>query len=94
MWTELESLLSAYLEGRVSRRGLGLWLAEFDWDSTEPENVALQDDVATLDLILTEVAEGLRPEALLRDAIEGLAHPSAAGREGQIPTGEVDARRL
>jgi hypothetical protein len=94
MWSELESLLSAYLEGRASRHELGLWLAEFDWDSADPEAMVLQDDVATLDLILTEVTEGLRPKAELRDVVERLAHPPAAGKEGGILGSEVEARRL
>ena len=74
MWTELQSLLTAYLEGRASRYELGVWLAEFDWDSADPEAVALQDDVATLDLILTEVVEGLRPESELREIAARLAN--------------------
>jgi hypothetical protein len=96
MWSELESLLSAYLEERASRRELGLWLAEFDWDSADPEDVVLQDDVAMLDLIVTEVAEGLRPESELREIAGGLLsieRPSCDIDKCQIQIGTPRVRR-
>ena len=80
MRTELQSLLKAYLGGRASRRDLGIWLAEFDWDCTDPDVIALQNEVATLDLILTEVAEGLRAESELQEIAVRLT--DAGSRDG------------
>ena len=61
MRKELADLLSAYLFGWKSLADCAEWLASLDWD--DPEFDQDNHDLAgRLELLTTEVAEGLRPE--------------------------------
>lgn len=65
MTEQLRQVLAAYLAGDASRRELRQILVEFDWDDGCEEAERLREVIATLDLILEEVSEGLREEAEL-----------------------------
>jgi hypothetical protein len=54
---------------------------------------SVQNDIATLDLILMEVVEGLRPESELRNVAERLVHLDTDEMEGRTWAHEAEVRR-
>ena len=62
MRRELVNLLEAYLLGWKTIYDCSEWLASIDWDDPglDPESLEM---AGLLELLATEVAEGLRPEA-------------------------------
>lgn len=62
MRRELIDLSTAYLMGWKTLRDCAEWLAGIDWNdlNLEPETL---DVVGSMELLATEVMEGLRPEA-------------------------------
>ena len=60
MRKELADILTAYLMGWKSIRDCDEWLSGIDWDADlDPET---QKVVGRMELLITEVLEGLRPE--------------------------------
>jgi len=71
--TELVELSTAYLMGWKTIRGCAEWLASIDWSdpSLDPKSASV---AGRLELLATEVLEGLRPEAeFWQDAAEFVA---------------------
>ena len=82
MRRDLNSILRGYLEGRVGRRDLRLFTAEFDWDDDSIGALALRPLIGELELLLEEVGEGFRPESELRDFAERTVRPPVKTRLG------------
>lgn len=61
MLTELVDLLTAYLMGWKTIRDCAEWLAGMDWDDRGLDQDTL-NMAGRLELLVTEVLEGLRPE--------------------------------
>lgn len=73
MRTELVDISTAYLIGWKTIRDCAEWLASIDWDdpAVDPESLNM---AGRLELLATEVFEGLRPEADFRqEAVEFVA---------------------
>ena len=67
--TELTNILDRYLKSAADLREIAEWLAGVDWDDpkmTEDE----QEAFGLIELLVTEVAEGMRDEADLRTEAE------------------------
>lgn len=62
MRTELINLLTAYLMGWKSIRDCAEWLAGIDWDNSNLDSATV-DLIGNIELLVTEVLEGMRPEA-------------------------------
>ena len=62
MRTELANLSTAYLMGWKTIRDCAEWLAGIDWDDPSLDSESL-NFVGRLELLATEVLEGLRPES-------------------------------
>ncbi len=64
--------LARFLDGTMSRRELARLVDSFDvwnrWQDDDPEIQALRPIIDDLDLLLTDVDEGLRGEPSLREA--------------------------
>lgn len=61
MRNELTDILKAYLSGWKTVRDIAEWLSGIEWDSTVDSEI--QQFVGCVELLTTEVLEGLRPEA-------------------------------
>ena len=62
---EIVALLQAYLESSANLESCAEWCAGVDW--SDPElTVEEKETVGTLELLITEVAEGLREEEEVR----------------------------
>jgi hypothetical protein len=59
---ELIDLLSGYLYKLKTIRDCAEWLAGIDWDDIELDQETI-DLIGTVELIVTEVLEGMRPES-------------------------------
>lgn len=60
--TELINLLTSYLLGWKTLYDCAEWLASIDWDNTDLDRESVEL-IGRMELLTTEVAEGLRPEA-------------------------------
>lgn len=73
--------LEAFASGRIDMRELAGWLAQAGYDLDLPE--AERDELARVDLVVTEVLESLRPEPEAMEAVSellALAAPDATRR--------------
>src|SRR5439155_1220209 len=81
MDAELRGLLERFLAGTLSVADLADEVESFDiWNGRQdgdPEIVVLRGPVGRLELCTTEILEGLRPEAELRELVRELLHPEA-----------------
>ena len=74
--TEFINLLTAYLMGWKSIRDCAEWLAGIDWESPDLDAES-QNLVGRIELLVTEVLEGLRPEVeLWQEAANSVANES------------------
>ena len=74
--TEFINLLTAYLMGWKSIRDCAEWLAGIDWESPDLDAES-QNLVGRVELLVTEVLEGLRPELeLWQEAANSVANES------------------
>jgi len=71
MREELMVLLNAYLAGTKDLRDCAEWLAGVDWDDPAL-GAGIREDISLLQLLQTEVAEGLRAEHEFREAASDL----------------------
>ena len=60
MRNELTDILKAYLSGWKTVRDIAEWLSGIEWDSSVDSEI--QQFVGCVELLATEVLEGLRPE--------------------------------
>ncbi|MDA1036518.1 MAG: hypothetical protein O3B65_06530 [Chloroflexi bacterium] len=67
MKKELIDLLSAYLDDGLSLVDSAEWLAGVSWDRPGPD-LTIRTTLADLELLATDVLEGLRPEQEFREA--------------------------
>lgn len=80
MRTELVNLLESYLLGWKTLSDIADWLAGIDWDDPglDPQS---QKIAGRMELLVTEVAEGLRPETEFwrdaQDLVSRETHPSS-----------------
>ncbi len=70
--------LEAYASARLDIGGLAAWLAQAAYD--DALGAEERDELARVDLIVSEVRENLRPEVEVRRAVSELLPSSAAPR--------------
>ncbi|GEM_PF-3411470 len=62
---ELETKLKSYIAGIVGISDLSEWLASIDWTSERQLPDADREMLGTVEVLVTEIIEGLRPESEL-----------------------------
>ncbi|MFQ5879376.1 MAG: hypothetical protein ACE5IZ_04265 [Dehalococcoidia bacterium] len=60
-------VLKAYLTNQIKLQGLCGWIAAFDWDATTTDNE--RELMGLLELLTTEISEGMEEERALRYVI-------------------------
>jgi len=71
----LDIIIKEYLDGGKTISDLSAWLASVNWDEGNLDTQT-QEILGTLELLITEVKEGLRPESELRDKIITITEPT------------------
>ena len=88
MLDELKKTLLAYSARTMSVQDFEAWLASVDWDEGGDLTYEQRELVASLELVATEVAEGLRSESELRAEVMGeLAELRAIPNWMAMPSG-------
>lgn len=77
---ETVSILRLFLDGALQLAALSEWIAAYDWDSEYPQE---REVVGLLELLVTEIGEGLREEDELRAAVVETLKALGSGR---LPT--------
>ena len=78
MNTEFADVLTAYLMGWKSIRDCAEWISGIDWDDPSID-AKTRDPIARMELLSTEVMEGLRPEAeFWKEAAEFVARETGS----------------
>lgn len=67
--TEVLERVGAYLTGRINLQSLAEMADDYDWDESARTSMLEWQVVGTIALYVHEIAEGLRDEASLREAL-------------------------
>ena len=75
MFNGLDLMIKEYLDGQKTISDLSAWLASVNWDEGNLDAQS-EEILGSLELLITEVKEGLRSESELRERASAIIEPS------------------
>ncbi|MBI2906998.1 MAG: hypothetical protein HYX92_05020 [Chloroflexi bacterium] len=63
---DIVRLLADYLRERATAKDVAVWLASYDWDEKDPEKAIERIVLGQVELLTTDVSEGIADQGELR----------------------------